>query len=184
MSEVLSTIEADLVAIYPQLTGNSIKKIKQLLIYIAQSVPFIPNWQKIKNITEIGDDRTLKTYFKYLEDAGIIRALSASTDKLKRLELPNKVFLGNSNQLYTLAIQPNIGNVRETFFISMLMQKNQVTNAGNTDFCVNNYWYFEIGGKKKDFSQIYDSKNSYLAVDDIELGSGKRVPLWLFGFLY
>ncbi len=26
--------------------------------------------------------------------------------------------------------------------------------------------------------------DSYLAVDDTEVGSGSRIPLWLFGFMY
>ncbi len=173
-----------MVAIYPHLTGNSIKKIKQLLVYIAESVPFTLNWQKIKSITEIGDDRTLKTYFKYLEDAYIIRRVAANTHHLKRLEIPDKIFLGNTNQLYTLTNQPNIGNVRETFFLSMLTQQHQVTGMRSPDFCVDNTMYFEIGGKKKTKAQIYNLENAYLVVDDIEQGSGNRIPLWLFGFLY
>jgi predicted AAA+ superfamily ATPase len=179
-----TTIEADLVAIYPHLTGNSIKKIKQLLAYIAQSVPFTPNWHKIKMITDIGDDRTLKTYFKYLEDAYIIRTLDINTDKLKRLELSSKVFLGNPNQLYTLAIEPNVGNIRETFFISMLTYQHEISHANTIDFCIDNQYYFEVGGKNKNISQIRDTKNAYLALGDIEQGSGQRIPLWLFGFLY
>ena len=82
------TVESDLVAIYPHLTGNSLKKIKQLLSYVAQSVPFVPNWNKIKPIVEISDDRTLKTYFKYLEDAELIQTVSKSTRKINKLEIP------------------------------------------------------------------------------------------------
>lgn len=169
-----TTIEADLVAIYPYLTGNSIKKIKQLLTFIAQEVPFTPNWQKIKIITDISDDRTIKTYFKYLEDANVIRYLCT------------KVFLSNPNQLYTLEANPNIGNVRETFFLSMLSQKHRVTSTKKTDFCIDHKIFVEVGGKNKDLSQPRDleNENSYLAVDDIENGFGKRIPLWLFGFLY
>lgn len=29
-----------------------------------------------------------------------------------------------------------------------------------------------------------DESDSYLAVDDTEIGSGARIPLWMFGFLY
>ena len=38
--------------------------------------------------------------------------------------------------------------------------------------------------KGKTFDQIADLPNSYLAVDDTETGSGCRIPLWMFGFLY
>lgn len=179
-----TTIESDLVAIYPYLTGNSVKKIKQLIAYIAESVPFTPNWRKIKQIIQIGDDRTLKTYFKYLEDAYVIRMLEIQTSRLKRLELPEKIFLSNPNQLYTLTAQPNIGNLRETFFLSMLTPGHQMTGARNADFCINGDMFIEIGGKNKDFSQLHDLEKGFLGVDDIEHGAGKRIPLWLFGFLY
>jgi hypothetical protein len=43
---------------------------------------------------------------------------------------------------------------------------------------------FEIGGRKKKFNQITKAHNAYLALDDIEIGSAGKIPLWLFGFLY
>ena len=45
--------------------------------------------------------------------------------------------------------------------------------------------YFKIGGGKgKNYNQIKDIKDSYIAADDIEYGFGNKIPLWLFGFLY
>ncbi|MDQ1350849.1 MAG: 14 protein, partial [Acidobacteriota bacterium] len=32
--------------------------------------------------------------------------------------------------------------------------------------------------------QVKGIDNAFLAVDDIETGIGKKIPLWLFGFLY
>lgn len=32
--------------------------------------------------------------------------------------------------------------------------------------------------------QIKDLPQSYVAADDLECGTGKRIPLWLFGFMY
>ncbi len=34
------------------------------------------------------------------------------------------------------------------------------------------------------FKQIKDLENSYVVADDIEVGFGNKIPLWLFGFLY
>lgn len=180
-----TTLESDLVAIYPHLTGNSVKKIKQLVIYLTQAVPFTPNWQAIKKITDIGDDRTLKAYFKYLEDASIISMLLSSSEKMKRLEDPEKIFLANTNQLFAFAsAHPNVGTVRETFFLSSLRPIHTVTAARETDFLVDQTYSFEVGGKNKKLDQIKESKDGYLAVDDIEHGVQSRIPLWLFGFLY
>lgn len=178
-----TTIESDIAAIFPKLTGNSIRKMKKLLIFIAENVPFIPTWQKIMNILEIGDERTLKIYFKYLEDAGLIRSITKTTKKFKKLELPEKIYLNNPNQMY--AISPNVdkGTIRETFFLSMTSQNYQVTIPQNGDFFINNC-YFEIGGKNKTFEQIKSLEHSYLACDEIEQGTFNKIPLWLFGFLY
>lgn len=180
-----TTLESDLVAIYPHLTGSSIKKIKQLVVYLTQAVPFTPNWQSIRKITEIGDDRTLKTYFKYLEDASIIALLESGSEKMKRLEEPEKIFLSNTNQIYAFcSSHPNVGTLRETFFLSSLRPVHTIATARSTDFLVDQKYYFEVGGKNKTSEQIKSLDNSYLAVDDIEQGSKTRIPLWLFGFLY
>ena len=37
---------------------------------------------------------------------------------------------------------------------------------------------------KQTFKQIKEVPDSYLAVDDTEIGHKNRIPLWLFGMLY
>jgi predicted AAA+ superfamily ATPase len=181
-----TTLESDLIAIYPSLSGNSIKKIKKLLSIIAASVPFTPDLKRLKKILDVGDERTLKTYLKYLEDAGIILTASKSGRGLRELEKPEKIYLNNPNLIYAISSQTpvNIGNLRETFFINMSSTLHKVTIPAQGDFLVNGKYTFEIGGKNKDFIQIKDLKNSFLAVDNIEIGVGNKIPLWLFGFLY
>jgi hypothetical protein len=34
------------------------------------------------------------------------------------------------------------------------------------------------------FKQIKDLPDSYVVNDDVEIGMGNKIPLWLFGFLY
>lgn len=182
---VHATIESDLAAIYPQLTGSSIHKIKRLLIFISNAVPFMPNWNDIKAVVEVGDLRTLKTYFSHLEDAGLIQSIPKSTKKFSALESPSKIYLENSNQLYAISSEtPNKGTVRETFFLNMVSQKHTVTLPINGDFLLDNEYLFEVGGKNKNFQQIKTEKNSYVVSDDIEQGIRSKIPLWLFGFLY
>lgn len=180
-----TTIESDLSSVHPELTGNSIRKIKQLISYIAAEVPFTPNWTKIKEIIDVKDNRTLRTYFKYLEDAALIRLLPKNTGKLSAIEQVEKVYLGNSNQLYAFIMTPpQIGTVRETFFISMLQPNFPLCAPQSGDFKVDNQYVIEVGGKNKGFDQIKNQKNHYLALDNMEVGAGKKIPLWLFGFLY
>ena len=56
--------------------------------------------------------------------------------------------------------------------------------ATQGDFLVDERYMMEIGGKNKSFQQIKDLPNAYVVADNIEIGYGDKIPLWLFGFLY
>ena len=132
---------------------------------------------------EIGDARTVKEYLIKLEEAGILKLLmKASSKGLAKLEKPEKIYLNNSNLLY-ISIA-NIGTVRETFFLNTTSIIYDIKYPKKGDFFVDNKYLFEVGGKNKSFEQIKDIENSYIAFDGVEVGSGYKIPLWLFGFLY
>lgn len=99
------------------------------------------------------------------------------------LAKPQKILLNNSTLMCALD-SPKIGAERECTFASFLSVGHRVGYAKNGDFVVDNRYLFEIGGKKKEFSQIRDIPDSFVVADDIEIGVGNRIPLWLFGFLY
>lgn len=183
--DIHTTIESDLLSIYPHINGVSLKKIKQLFAFIAESVPFTPNWTKIKSLLSIGDTRTLQTYFKYLEDAGLIRTILSASQKIQKLEQPAKVLLNNTNQMHALStVAPNMGTLRETFLANTLKNaKHDIALANKADFVVNKNYILEVGGRSKDKSQIKNQNNAYIVCDDIELGINNKIPLWLFGFL-
>jgi hypothetical protein len=110
---------------------------------------------------------------------------------MKNIDKPEKIYLANSNLMYTTT--PEIGNVRETFFMNQLSNyytvKNSLDNKGifsasKGDFYLEKWYLCEVGGKNKSFKQIANIPNSFLACDDIEIGFGAKIPLWLFGFLY
>ena len=61
---------------------------------------------------------------------------------------------------------------------------NSIYLSKQGDFLVDETYTFEIGGAKKSFNQIKDVENSFVVADDIEVGFGAKIPLWLFGFLY
>ena len=179
------TIESDLAAIYPHLAGSSEKKIKQLLMFMATAVPFTPNWQKILQILDIGDLRTLKSYFSHLKDACLINSISKASNKLSKLESPDKVYLDNTNQLYAISSKdPDKGTLRKTYFLTMLSENHHVALPIDGDFLINDQYLFEVGGRNKNFNQVKSHPHAYLALDDMELGIDNKIPLWLFGFLY
>jgi len=181
-----TTLESDLPAIHQALNGSSISRIKRLLAIIANMVPFTPNMKNLKGLLDITDERTLKNYLKYLEDAGVIMTISKSDRGLKELEKPDKIYLNNPNLCHALSggKDPNIGAIRETFVLSMLRTAHRVTAPSQGDLLIDGSITIEVGGKGKNRKQLKGIDNSWFALDDIEIGSGKRVPLWLFGFLY
>jgi len=179
-----TALENDLLALHPSLSGISIKKIKQLLGYLISHTPYKVELSKLKRALDIHHERTLKNYLKYLEDAEIINALCYEGKSLASFEKPEKIYLNNTNQIYALGgDQANIGSLRETFFMNALSQDYTVMYSEKGDFNVDGF-IFEIGGKNKTYHQIKDLKKSYLAVDNEEKGTGNKIPLWLFGFLY
>ena len=80
--------------------------------------------------------------------------------------------------------KPNMGTIREIFFLCMLSQSHFIAAPKNGDFVVDGKILFEVGGKGKIFDQAKSEKDAFIASDDIEQGFGNKIPLWLFGFLY
>ena len=180
------TLEGDLLSAYPRLSGVSIRKLRKLLSIISRSAPFTPNFRKLGAMIEVGDERTLKDYFFYLQKGRLIRLLSASGSLSTAMTKPEKILLDNTSLAYGLSTDSSaeIGSIREIFFLCSVAVANKVTASQIGDFEVNDRYLFEIGGRKKNFKQIKDQLDSYLAVDELEIGHGSRIPLWLFGFLY
>jgi len=180
---ILQVLESDL----PYISGvsySNINKLKQLLYVISESVPFKPNIEKLSERIGISKN-TLKDYLHYLNDALLINMLYSASKGISRLTKPDKIYLHNTNLMFALAnTSSNTGNERETFFYNALSPKHTVRYTPKGDFLIDGRYTFEIGGKNKSQKQIQGVKNAYLAVDGIETGYGKQIPLWLFGFLY
>jgi predicted AAA+ superfamily ATPase len=167
-----------------QVDPSYIIKLKQLLMVISSSVPFKPNVTKLAE--RIGINRnTLITYFHYLEESGLTQQLFKDAKGITRLQKPDKIYLDNTNLLYTIAPQNvQIGHVRETFFANQLAYKHLVEYTDVGDFRIDQILTFEIGGKHKTKEQVKDLQNAFIAADDIEICFQEKIPLWLFGFLY
>jgi uncharacterized protein len=121
-----------------------------------------------------------------LEKAQLIRNLRSDVKGISLMNKPDKIYLNNANLVHALADEkPNKGNIRETLFLSHVQDAGlTVTYPKAGDFMVNEKYIFEVGGKDKTSAQVKGQKNAYVVADDIEYGIGKKIPLWLFGFLY
>ncbi|MCX6258632.1 MAG: AAA family ATPase [Bacteroidia bacterium] len=160
------------------------RKMLTLLKVIASSVPFKPNISKISQKTDL-HRQTVLHYFHYLEKAKMIKLVNQPERYISRLQKPDKIFLDNPNLFYALNPEMvNTGNLRETFALNQLSVKHDVFLHEQADFQVDNKFVLEIGGKNKDSQQIRDIDNSFVFMDDIEIGHNNRIPMWLLGFLY
>lgn len=171
----------------PQLRGVDlayIHKIKQLLLIISESLPFVPNVSKLSE--KIGINRTtLLLYLHYLDEIGLTLNLFKASGGMSKLQKPDKIFLENTNLMMALSPKfANVGNMRETFFANQLSNKHKISYAIQGDFLVDGIFIFEIGGKNKNTKQLKNLDNAFVAADNLEFGFSNTIPLWLFGFLY
>ena len=177
-------LEQDLQAVSSYSSENHYK-LKKLLGIISESVPITPNLTKLRSGLYIADHRTLLSYLDALEKAELLTTLDKHAKGMKKLHKPSKIYLHNTNLLYCLyQDKPNTGTIRETFFYNQVRNFHKVNYPEKGDFLVDSRYVFEIGGKNKTNLQLENIPDSYRAVDDIEIGFGNKIPLWLFGFLY
>lgn len=179
---VTVVIDSDLPAV-ENVTYETLQKTKKLLMIISEHVPFEPTMSELWRQLSTDNESGLKMLYA-LDKAQVLALLTAKANNYKSLSKPDKIFLSNPNLMHVLCPKVDKGNERETFFISQLRVLHDVRYPKQGDFLIDNKFLFEVGGKNKTFEQIADVPNSYLAVDDTEVGSGCRIPLWMFGFLY
>ena len=165
------------------MTFDTLQKVRKLVMIISERVPFEPNMSELWKQLSTNNDLGLRMLYA-LDKAQILSLLTSKAKNYKFLHKPDKIFLGNPNLMHVLCTTVNKGNERETFFNSQLTVAHDVKCPQKGDFLIDDKYLFEVGGRKKSFEQIADVPDSFLAVDDTEIGHGNRIPLWLFGFTY
>ena len=159
------------------------RKLKHLLMAVAESVPFKPVMQKLADMTGVSRNY-IQDYLMHMERAGMIAQLRDAVGGIRGLGKTEKIYLDNTNLIYVLSPQKaDIGNVRETFFMNQTRVVGDVMCSPVSDFYVDGMT-FEIGGRKKGKKQITDVDNGFIVRDDIEMGHSNILPLWAFGLLY
>ena len=183
INENINTIlYTDLVSV-ANIDSSKIISLKKLLLSICVSNPMEMSLDALAKNVGITKP-TLYKYIHYLSKAELIHHITHEAKRLKNLKKPDKLYLNNTNLFNALCFNKNIGNIRESFFASMLYNIKKIEYANKGDFLINETFLFEIGGKNKSFKQIRDIQNSFVVADDIEIGFGNKIPLWVFGFLY
>ncbi|MCD7710443.1 MAG: AAA family ATPase [Porphyromonadaceae bacterium] len=184
MGEVAQlVIDSDISTIEETITYATRQKIKKLLMVVAENVPLTPNISKLSASLGSTRDQTLKMLY-WLDRAALLHLLTDKAKDYKHLTGPKKIYLDNTNLMSALGSEISKGTQRETFFANQVGSVATLLMPPKGDFMANNKYLFEVGGAQKTFGQIADLPDSYLAVDNVEVGTGNRIPLWLFGCLY
>jgi len=187
LSNVIEKVLYEDVSAISNIKQSNVIILKKILWLIATSCPFYANIEQMSR--ELGISKPyVYVYLEYLENAELIYSLRSGKKGYKLVRKPEKIFLENHNLLLALnnnlKTASDLGTVRETFFVNQVKKQSSLILSEHGDFAVPNQYIFEIGGKNKDFHQIKNLDNAYVVADNIEIGYGNKVPLYLFGFLY
>lgn len=183
MEQVISqTVESDIPQ-YADMKASTARKLKRMLAIISRLAPYKPSVENLA--VEIGVSKNnVPDYLVYLERAGMIGQLRDDTGGLRGLGKVEKVYIDNPSLMWVLAGgNPDIGNVRETFFYNQMRVENEIISSKESDFVIGSYT-FEVGGRKKGKKQLENVARGIIVKDDIEYGHGITVPLWQFGLNY
>ena len=173
--------EVDILLI-KQIELKYLTKIKKLFYLLAVEGPKAPN---ISNLAqEIETSRaTVMNYIKYLADARLINIIYPVGEEFPKK--PSKVIMHNPNLMYAIyPIEYGRQEVMETFFVNALW-KDHTVSYGGKDSC------YIVDGRRKfrvcpsgNAHKVRYSADTIYARYGTEVGSGNRIPLWLFGFVY
>lgn len=173
------TLEVDVVYIH-QIEPAYLYKLRKLLYLIASSATNTANVSTMSK--EIGTSRaTVMNYLKYLADAGMITMLYKQGEEYPKK--PHRLYLNNTNIAQALSLhEPQMDDLRKIFLLSHLTPYYDVCAAESNaaDFLVEGQYAL----KATDIMRKRGDMSTYFVVDDLTVGHGRQIPLWLFGFLY
>jgi predicted AAA+ superfamily ATPase len=173
-------LEVDVLYI-KQVEQRYLPKLRKLLYILSTNEPSAPNVSQLsKDITT--SRATVMNYIKYLTDARLTNMLYRYGESFPKK--PAKVYMHNTNVMYPM--RPGAVNeqaLKETFFYNILHRDHKV-NLGlkGSQFLIDGVYNFIIDDIST--AKTKNNGNFFYATDNLDYGTDRRIPLWLFGFLY
>jgi len=183
LQQVIDTIVSSEIPAVSNIEYDSVYKTKQLLGILAELSPYTLNISSLCNTLQSSRNNVLKL-LDLMDKAALVRRLYSVKSGMKMLTKPEKILFHNTNLMCCLTPHVDSGTMRETFLASQVGANHSLYMPNQGDLVVDGKWLFEVGGKGKGFSQIKDVEDSYVVSDDMEIGYGNKIPLWLFGLMY
>ena len=166
------------VLLVKQIEVSSLHKLRKLLHLMLQQTPCSLNVSSLADAIDCSRSTTMN-YIKYLKDARLLNMLYPEG---KQFPLkPTKVYMQNTNLCYaTCTREPNKQDIAETFFYATLHGKHKINATDRSAmFIIDGKYYMDALATTPNKTGI-----RYSAIANLEVGSQKNIPLWLFGFLY
>ena len=184
MNETINMILDIELPILRNMETSSIPKIRKLLAVISKASPCVPNVASLAS--HIGVARqTLLSYLKHLEEGNLIVLLYKGARGTGSLVKPDRLYLENSNLMHDLMDhEAALSDSLETFVLNQLKKDHDIKLTASGDFLVDDQHTFKMCSGNRKQKRAKDEGNSYIIADDIEIGSGSLIPVWLLGFLY
>lgn len=169
-------LEVD-VLLNKQIDVASLSKLRLLLHDVMNDAPCSLNVSKLAGAIDVSRTSVIN-FIKSLKDARLVNLLY--NDGKNYPMKPSKVYMQNPNLCYALPTR-KVGaqEVAETFFYNALHGNHKLNAVENATFLVNQKIKFDV---RTTATQSHGFR--YCAVSDLRVGTGKQIPLWLFGFLY
>ena len=172
-------IEVDILLI-KQIELKYLSKIKKLLYLLAVDGPQSPNVSQLAK--EIETSRaTVMNYIKYLADARLINMFYPKGSSFPKK--PSRILMQNSNLIYSIyPMNVKYQDILNTFLANTLWKDHKVNKATQRQsLLIDETHIFRVLTKD---SKIKKEDHVIYAIDQLEIGEGNQIPLWLFGFLY
>lgn len=187
LNNVIEKVLFEDVAVIYNLRQSTLPILKRILWLVATSNGLIPNIDKMSKNLGVSREMVYNC-LEYLINSGLLNEILPAGKGNHLIRKPAKLYLNNSNLLNAiygnLKLEGDIGGIRETFFVNQVGSKYKISLHDKGDFFVEDRWLMEIGGKNKNDYQVQGEKDAYLILDNLKIGFARKIPLYLFGFLY
>jgi uncharacterized protein len=191
-AQVMSALQAVLFQDIPATFGSSATAaatMQRLIALVTTSEPFVPNVESMARALGVAKTTTY-AYLDQLERSSVLTFLPQARSGAAVVRKPAKIYLATPTLYAAVAgvkgLQLRRGTLREAFFVSQVGSEYPITAHGTADIDLGGSppLVVEIGGPGKKSVQLPDDARGVLALDGLEHGLGRTVPLWAFGFLY
>ncbi len=172
-------IFSDLLFFVPQMQENYYRALKSILSYLASaSIPRL-NLERLCKEWGIGKEK-LYQLLSVAEEIHLIRIIKYSNQRTSHTK-GAKIFLHDPS--WYSVLKGELGNQREAYVVSALSELGLGVSIpkddSECDFVTSSSLKLEIGGRNKS-----SKKADFVIRDDLDVPSGKAIPLWLLGMGY